>query len=319
MIYNFSRSEIFSVAADSLMKAAEREPYDVFVRSYGFLGPQPCPFCGEIPKRFYYETTWTIGNEPGGKEDAWKDTHLLLCPRCVWFRGSSHYMTGNGDIYATQYYSSYQKSDADISTLPLARLEQHLARQWADWKELTPGQAENLVAGVFAEHLDAQVHYTTDGVYSPDGGIDFVLVETNTGLEYAFQVKRRLTADPERIQPIREFIGAMAVQGYDRGYYVTFAPRMTKAAQQEVKRGQTQLLKHGLSIDVIDGTQLRDLLRNSRRAHVREHILLAGLPDFAPPSSEVWYEIPLETDSLTVPKQLLAGRPVALNEMLTAL
>src|SRR6266702_3924811 len=187
MSYNFSKSQVIAAKANTLMEESERDPYERFVAKYGDLGAQRCPFCDEVPKRFYSLRVWTVGNEPSGHEDAWEDTHMIICPRCMWFRAKCYYMH-DLDRYVTNYFGTYQERTCPLSMLPLERIEAHLARKWEDWKEITARQAEDLVAGVFAEHLDAKIHYTSDGVYSPDGGIDFVLVETETGLEYAFQV-----------------------------------------------------------------------------------------------------------------------------------
>ena len=55
-------------------------------------------------------------------------------------------------------------------------------------KELTAARAEQAIAAIFREHLKCEVIYTSNGVYTPDGGIDFVLVNSERGLEYAFQV-----------------------------------------------------------------------------------------------------------------------------------
>lgn len=323
MSYNFSKSEVIAADANSLMKESERDPYDRFVAAYGELGAQPCPFCSQTPKRFYSERIWTVNDSwrlwspggPGGDEDAWTDTHMVICPNCMWFRAKSVYMHDQ-DTYVTDYFGTYQERTSGLSALPIERIEAHLARKWEDWKELTAGQAEDLVAGVFAEHMDAKVHYTTNGVYSPDGGIDFVLVETQTGLEYAFQVKRRLTDKPESVRPIREFIGGVALHGYERGYFVTFAPRTTKAAEQEVKQGRASLARRGLSIQVIDGSRLYDILRNSRNAHLRDHWVLDG--QVWSTTEDAWYEIPLTTDRI-IATDLVTGGPRSLKEILATL
>ena len=319
MSYNFSKSEVLSVEANSLMDPPDRVPFDSFIASYGKLGPEPCPFCSEKPRRFYYAYIWTHGAKADSKEEAWQDTHLLVCPRCVWFRIESTFFTENADAYATHHYSSYQRRTSDLSSLPLERLEAHLARKWEDWKEMTAGQAEDLIAGIFSEHLDAKIHYTTNGVFSPDGGIDFVLVETKTGLEYAFQVKRRLTDKPERVRPIREFIGSLALKGYKKGYFVTFAPRVTKTAEKEIKEGTSELAMLGKSINVVDGTRLYDILRNSRDAHLQDHRLLAPFPSLPLPAKQEWHEIPLEQDTLIVPKSMLSASSLSITDILKAI
>jgi restriction endonuclease Mrr len=224
-------------------------------------------------------------------------------------------MNGNADIFNSHYYSSYQKRETKVSDDVLDELEKQLTRQVSDRKELSPGRAEDLVAGVFSEHLNSKIHYTTNGVYTPDGGIDFVLVETNTGIEYAFQVKRRLTDKAERVQPIREFIGAVALQGYNHGYFVTFAPRLTKTIEKELEQGRESLSKKGMSIEVIDGKTLYDVIGHLRNAHLRGHPLLDGKSwGFESKQSE-WHEVPLEVTESIVPKQLWADASVSLKQI----
>jgi hypothetical protein len=134
-------------------------------------------------------------------------------------------------------------------------------RNWGDRKLITAGQAEALVADVFRDVLDAEVFYSSNGVYAPDGGIDFVLVQTASGIEYAFQVKRRLTDRPECVEEVRAFLGAVASSHYSHAFYVTTSPRFTSAAQEELKSGGVHLAQHGIQIELVDGERLSAFLR----------------------------------------------------------
>lgn len=115
---------------------------------------------------------------------------------------------------------------------------------------------------MFREHLDCEIIYVTNGVYAPDGGIDFVLINTQNGLEYAFQVKRRLTDAPERVHEVREFIGAVALSKYEHAYYVTTADRFTSAVEREFETGVSELRKHNIQATLVDADALRTILRS---------------------------------------------------------
>ena len=105
--------------------------------------------------------------------------------------------------------------------------------------------------------------YTSNGVYSKDGGIDFVLVNSEKGIECAFQVKRRLTGKPEPIRYVREFLGAVAMSPYDKCYYVTTSSRFTQSGSQ-VLSAQPFLQHRQIECHLVNGKHLLQLLRTTR-------------------------------------------------------
>jgi Restriction endonuclease len=314
MAYKFSESALLRVDVNSLSgPISNRAGYDAFIQRYGEdRGAHRCPFCSSTPQRFYREHDFS--HDPGN----WSTSTLVVCPACLWFRAAKYFMNNDGDVFNTHYYCSYQEGDVSMSDLPLTEIEKHLARHWNDRYELTPAQAEDLVASVFSEFLHCDIHYTTNGVYSPDGGVDFVLVESNTGIEQAFQVKRRLTDKPERVQPIREFIGTMALRGYEHGCFVTFAPRLTRTALTELEQGRQTLASKGTTIDVVDGTRLHDIIRRFRASHLRDHPLLTGIR-LGKTEEDAWHAIPLDAHGTMVERALLEGPKLSLNRLLAAL
>ena len=109
--------------------------------------------------------------------------------------------------------------------------------------------------------MDADIEYVTDGVFVPDGGVDFVLVRRSDGKKIAFQVKRRQNDAPERVQPVREFIGAIAGTPYREGYFVSTAERFTRTVVREIEAGAQYHKERGIEIQLVDGSRLRELLK----------------------------------------------------------
>ena len=190
------------------------------------------------------------------------DIKLVLCSTCGWYR----YETFNWEDFpyceVIQRIAVLSKHSDINEEPPIQELRRYLTKHWENRAMLSPSKAEQIIADIFKEHLDCEVRYTSNGVYSPDGGIDFVLVNTTSGIEYAFQVKRRLTDSPERIQPIREFIGAVASKPFKYGYYVTTAPRLTKAAQREINTAMPHLADRGIQLNVVNGDSILTLLNS---------------------------------------------------------
>jgi hypothetical protein len=188
------------------------------------------------------------------------DIQLVLCPSCGWFRYTVHkWLSGDQSPQVIDVVATLRKGLTD--TAPSMELHRYLDKKWNARKDLSAGRAEELVAAVFKEYLDCEVIYTSNGVYAPDGGIDFVLVNSDRGIEYAFQVKRRLVNTPECIRHVREFIGAVATSKYRHAYYVTTADRFTGAATAAVSSGDSHLRTHDIELQLVDGCALRSLLR----------------------------------------------------------
>lgn len=86
------------------------------------------------------------------------------------------------------------------------------------------------------EHYNCNVVHTKDHVNTPDGGIDLLVGHDHQKILAAVQVKRRRqNGDAEGISHVREFIGALTIQGQKKGIFVTTADRFTKTVHKEQK------------------------------------------------------------------------------------
>jgi hypothetical protein len=218
-----------------------------------------CNFCNSaIASYCLHEVFYT--NPKTGDEVA-SGTDILVCYQCGWYRRER---TTSLTILALPAIDSevacLERREISDDTVPLEALRAHLARHWGDRKHISPGQAERLVADIFREHLDGEVLYTTNGVYTPDGGIDFVIVCSERGVASAFQIKRRQTDSAESVTEVRSFLGALAGSPFSQGYFVTTAPSFTRTAIEEGVKARANLRSRGLSLEIVDGTALHRIL-----------------------------------------------------------
>lgn len=187
------------------------------------------------------------------------EAYVVLCGHCGWHR--YHRSELEDAVYTWLHWvSTFSKIEFSSPNVPLCELRRHLLYGSAALRDLSPHQAEDIVANIFKEHLDCEIHYTSNGVYSKDGGIDFVLVRTRDGIDTAFQVKRRRRQGAEPITAVREFLGAVALSPYKKGYFVTTAPTFTSAATQILSATEA-LEQRSMECHLVNGSDLMNLLR----------------------------------------------------------
>jgi hypothetical protein len=251
-----------------------------------------CPYCGLVPRLFQRHEWFSIDITSNEWQTEWGYWHaLFICQHCTWISFYEHRDDyEDGWLVASHATRTISKHQLQSNT-PIAEIRKHLARKWGDYKHISAKQAEDVVAEIFADHLDAQIHYVSNGVYSPDGGIDFVLVETKSGLEYAFQVKRRLTEKVERVHEVREFLGTLAGSRFNHGYYVTFAPKFSRALHDELNQRRGRLELRRLHLDVIDGAKMKELIAQK----AKDPESAKALQSMSKVGAEVsgWVELPI--------------------------
>lgn len=118
-----------------------------------------------------------------------------------------------------------------------------------------PRRLEELVGKAFSEAMDCEAIH----IGGPnDDGIDLILV--NGERQYVVQVKRRSAPDAvESVQGIREFVGAMVLQGFVRGLFVTTAPIFSPRARHTARLAEDRKLVE--SIDLVDSSRLIDVCK----------------------------------------------------------
>lgn len=228
------------------------------------LAARVCPCCAKRLVKLEHELPATI-SEPGTTEVRW--LVLEICPACGWWhyqRQMAFEPPGRpGELLRSTWWELTHALQAEIDlaseTLPIASLQQHLARRWEDRKLISAQQAEDLVAALLKEHHGGEVVRLTANANAPDGGIDLYLSQSSDGaIQRAVQVKRRIANDVEAVKEVRNFVGAMVWAGIDQGIFVTTASRFSKAAQEGTRLSRAA--KHKLELELIDGEGLLEML-----------------------------------------------------------
>jgi len=116
-----------------------------------------------------------------------------------------------------------------------------------------------LVKDILKEHLQCNVYFATANVNAPDEGIDLYVCHEDDKIKAAVQVKRRISREIESISEVRNFIGAMLVEGHRKGIFVTTAKQFSKATYSIPQKVLATAAK--LELDLIDGEKLLEIMK----------------------------------------------------------
>ncbi len=192
---------------------------------------------------------------------------LLLCPTCGWWHlhQNCRLTTLDGRQSTSRWWELHHailtEIDLQSPEIPIEQLRLHLQRHWRDRIHITAQQAEEVIAAVLKDFYGGEILRLTANANTPDGGIDLIVVSNGGLVKRAIQIKRRITRDVEPISDVRNFVGAMILTGNKTGAFVTTASRFSKDASQLPKNAN--LTKHRLSLDLIDGERLLELLEHT--------------------------------------------------------
>jgi restriction system protein len=223
-----------------------------------------CPFCKARFKQFTYNPCYD------SSITKYEDTlrrRLHLCKQCGWWQlnleGESFF---NGQKQEFKWWELYHAIlvhiDISSNNVPIEDLRTNLVRRWDDRKYITAQKAEELVSGILKDYYaGCSVHHMTANTNAADGGIDLYLVEDNGEIHSAVQVKRRVKREVESVKEVRDFVGALLLEGYDKGVFVTTASRFSPSAQNIPKN--SNLKNHKIELELINGERLLDLLKHS--------------------------------------------------------
>jgi hypothetical protein len=221
-----------------------------------------CPFCQSQFKQYIHEPPLNSYK----KQEEIMRRRLHLCSSCGWwqlnlegeFAVDGHKCVA---LWWKLYHAILVHVDISSNNVAIEDLRTHLARRWDERKYISAQKAEDLVAGILKEHYSCDVHRVTANANTADGGIDLFLVEDNGKIHSAVQVKRRIDRDVEAVKEVRDFVGALLLEGLERGIFVTTATRFSTPAQKVPKN--PNLEKHKLELKLIDGEMLLELLKHS--------------------------------------------------------
>jgi len=180
--------------------------------------PALCTFCGSRMERVYSET----------ESDNWASEEWTFmgayCLPCGWWwcarLGEKSWSRGHS---VTQgMLKSLPPAGAEAQTA-LTELSGYAERL----RGISPTDFERFTQSVLREFLDCEVMHVGR---THDNGIDLLIVHANEGI-IPVQVKQRQNPKAaEGVGVIREFRGAMVLQGFRKGIFVTTANHYSREA-----------------------------------------------------------------------------------------
>lgn len=145
---------------------------------------------------------------------------------------------------------SLQEFDlADVST-PLNELRRYLLMHADSLYKVHPRRFEEIVCSVFRD-LGYIARATA---YTHDGGVDVVLENASAG-KIGVQVKRHARNRPIEVEQIRSFAGALLVNGYTKGVFVT-----TSSFRRGARAVAERLGTIGYPIEIVDAARFFEML-----------------------------------------------------------
>jgi hypothetical protein len=162
------------------------------------------------------------------------ESQLFYCTKCGWWNYLNTDYADLGDRDHPSYYTSRKPIlrvlDSSSSILPLSVLEQEFQKNPSVLASINPTKMEEFVKYIFEGFYKCEVIHCGK---SGDKGIDLIVINSDNPI--AVQVKRRSNINSkEQIKNVREFIGALTVNNYRHGIYVTTSNDFTKQTCNEV-------------------------------------------------------------------------------------
>jgi hypothetical protein len=199
--------------------------------------------------------------DPSGRFDR---VERRNCPQCGWWDTDAYLPPeqedGSNYIRSIHRRAVLREFAVSSGSVPTADLAQHIARYPASIFHVEPYKMEELVADIFTRTMDCTVQWLGG---PGDGGIDLLLVQGDE--TYAVQVKRKSKIDsPIRVSLVREFVGAMVIEGVAKGIFVTTSSFTKQAERASIRAAHRPSIE---KVDLLDGSQLVELCRLAYRSN----------------------------------------------------
>jgi hypothetical protein len=130
------------------------------------------------------------------------------------------------DWFQLVYNSQLKMFTVGDKNIPINTLRLHLERHEDKLYEINDRKMEELVASIFREHFQCDVKEVGK---SHDGGVDLIMIESDSPT--IIQVKRRKSPNKtERVNEIRDLLGATLLSGSKKCIFVTTANHFSQDA-----------------------------------------------------------------------------------------
>src|SRR5262245_61007924 len=214
-----------------------------------------CSFCKTKMELLHKSATnWSVRTTKLSREE-----QLFVCSVCGWWRAqaqqeSDDHEYGLGTFANHEYRAAASLRELDLRdlTTPISEIRSYLAARYESRFTLHPRLLEETVASVFGN-----LGYTSEATaYSGDDGIDVIL--RNADETIGVQVKRY--KDNIEVEQIRSLAGALVLNGFTRGMFVT-----TSAFQRGAPTTAAKLETRGYKIELVDAQRFYNALQIAQR------------------------------------------------------
>ena len=213
-----------------------------------------CPICNSPLNKYHH--TPPFAEDEYRPPEPWiiMNPILYLCNLCNWWHSTKEGRingVGRNTYSPNIHYPVLEEIDISSNSIVINDLKLNLLKNWEDRKLISAGAAESLVQSILKEHLSCDVRTSTANVNDPDGGIDLHVCSKNGNIISAVQVKRRISKNTESVSEVRNFVGALEIEGINKGIFVTTADRFTKPANKIPEKLKS--INSRLELELIDG------------------------------------------------------------------
>jgi restriction system protein len=206
-----------------------------------------CPYCA---------AALTHTETPGDQSNPYvRSVVLRVCDECGWWESDENDWPDETTGRSVHRRALLKEFCVAGGEAPIAALHKYIVGHPSALREISPPALEKLVSSVFRDFMNCEAIH----IGGPnDDGIDIILVDGDR--RYVVQVKRRQSAHAtEGVSGIREFLGAMMLDGAVRGLFVSTARRFSKQAKSASQRAQSLGLIE--KIQLIDATRLLEVCK----------------------------------------------------------
>lgn len=223
-------------------------------RYASFSKAKRCPFCHLVTTPVLKIDTTQASDDSDGRI-----VDVFACYGCGWWARDWWHLEYDGwPGHHDRAVALLREFSASSREVPLVALERELLRRPDLLYNIHANKFEELVAAVMSDHYACEV--TVVG-RTRDGGIDLLYLDGDAPA--AIQVKRRQGPNRgETVTVVREFLGALLLQGLRRGSIVTTADHFTRDARAARDEAIRRQVVH--CFDLIDGCRFYELFKSRR-------------------------------------------------------
>lgn len=224
--------------------------YDKYKNSYY----KKCPYCASK----ITEVLKLSGVDNYNETE--KHHHCNGCFNCGWWYYERNDMDGPWmPGHQIRQIASLKKFNVSSDQLPLEALKLELLKRPKIIYDIHHKKFEELVADVLKDFLNVEVNIIGK---RGDGGIDLVYI--NGDNPFAVQVKRRQRPEKtETVKIIREFLGAMVIEGYRFGSIITTAERFSHGSKKLKERIENNNIVN--KFELIDSNKFFEMLKFNQK------------------------------------------------------